>query len=166
MLAVYDSNDPRGDPPAMSDQFVDELFAKLDTDRQEALLKAATATHSRERVADAAGIWWEEFCRILEHKVNAWNAKGAADIHVSWTKNANGSIKLWHRSVEAELRLAGSRAMTTGRVGETRPRESCFIEFRELRGSVSAILADNTATSPAVAAEHLLGPIFTRAFAD
>ena len=164
MLDLHDNDDPHGDP-AMSDPFVDELFTKLHSDREEALVKAANATHTRERVADAAGIWWEEFCRILEHKVNAWNAKGAADIQVSWAKNANGSIRLWHRTVEAELRLAGSRAMTTGRVGETRPRESCFIEFRELRGTVSAILADNTATSPAVAAEHLLGPIFTRAFA-
>jgi hypothetical protein len=150
----------------MSDQFVDELFAKLHADRQEALAKAASATHSRERIAEAAGVWWEEFCRIVEDKVNAWNVKGAAGAHVSWTKNPTGSVRLWHRSVESELRLAESRVVMTGRVGETRPRESPFIEFHEARGGVSAILADNSATSPAVAAEHLLGPIFTRAFAD
>ena len=149
----------------MSDQFVDELFAKLHADRQEALLKAATATHSRERVADGARIWWEEFCRIVEDKVNAWNVKGADGAHVSWTKSPTGSVRLWHRSVESELRLAESRVVMTGRVGETRPRESPFIEFHEARGGVSAILADNTATSPADAAHHLLGPIFTRAFA-
>jgi len=149
----------------MSDQFVDELFAKLHADRQDALTKAASATHSRERVADAARIWWEEFCGIVEAKVNAWNVKGAADAQVSWTKNPAGSVRLWHRTIESELRLTESRVVMTGRVGETRPRESPFIEFHEARGGVNAILADNTATSPAVAADHLLGPIFTRAFA-
>ncbi len=165
MLAGHDHDERPGDPSAMSDQFVDELFAKLHADQQEALTKAATATHARERIAGAAGIWWEEFCRIVEDKVNAWNVKAAAGAHVSWTKNPTGSVRLWHRSVEAELRLAEARVVMTGRVGETRPRESPFIEFHETRGTVNAILADNTATSPAAAAEHLLGPIFTRAFA-
>lgn len=149
----------------MSDQFVDELFAKLQADRQDALAKAATATHSRERIAAAAGIWWEEFCRIVEDKVNAWNVKGTDGASVSWTKNPDGSVRLWHRSVEAELRLAEPRVVMMGRVGETRPRESPFLEFHEARGGVSAVLADTTARSPAEAADHLLGPIFTRAFA-
>jgi hypothetical protein len=151
--------------PATSDHFVDDLFAKLHADRQLALTKAASATLSRERVADAARLWWEEFCRIVEDKVSAWNAKDAAGAHVSWTKNPNGSVMLWHHCVEAELRLAEARVVMTGRIGDTRPRESPFIEFNEARGSVTAVLADNTAKSPAEAADHLLGPIFTRAFA-
>jgi hypothetical protein len=149
----------------MSDHFVDELFARLHADRQDTLTKAATATHSRERIADAARIWWEEFCRIVEDKVNAWNEKGAAGARVSCTKNENGSVRLWHRSVEAELRLAEPRIVMTGRIGETRPRESPFIEFNEARGTVRAMLDDNLAQSPAEAADHLLGPIFTHAFA-
>lgn len=149
----------------MSDQFVDDLFTKLHADREEALVKAATATHSRERVAEAAGIWWEQFCLILEKKVNAWNGKGATDAQVSWTKTPKGSVRLWHHSIETELRLDEARVVATGRVGDTRPRESSFVEFREARGGVTAMLADNTATSPGEAADHLLGPILTRAFA-
>ena len=151
--------------PSTSDRFVDDLFAKLHADRQEALTKAASATHSRERIAEAARLWWEEFCRIVEDKVGAWNAKDAAGAHVSWTTNPNGAVKLWHRSVEAELRLAEPRVVMTGRIGETQPRESPFIEFHEARSGVTAVLADNTAKSPAEAADHLLGPILTRAFA-
>src|SRR5204862_4986756 len=100
-----------------------------------------------------------------EDKVSAWNVKDAAGAHVSCTRNLNGSIMVWHRSVEAELRLAEPRVVMMGRIGDTRPRESPFIEFSEARGSVTAILADNSAKSPAQAADHLLGPIFTRAFA-
>jgi hypothetical protein len=149
----------------MSDLFVDDLFAKLHADRQEALTKAASATLSRERVAEAARCWWEEFCRILEGKVSAWNMKDAAGAHISCTRNPNGSVMVWHRSVEAELRLAEPRVVMMGRIGDTRPRESPFIEFSEARGNVTAVLADSTAKSPAEAADHLLGPIFTRAFA-
>ena len=148
----------------MSDQFVDDLFATLDADRQEALSRAATATQSRERVAEAARIWWEEFCAILEHKVNAWNEKDAAGARVTCTRNSSGAVTLWHRTAEAELRLAGPRVVMAGRVGETRPRESPFIEFSEARGSVSALL-DNSTKSPAEAADHVLAPIFRRAFA-
>ena len=149
----------------MSDQFVDDLFAKLHADRQEALTRAASATQTRERVAEAARTWWEEFCRILEHKVNAWNEKDAAGARVTCTRNPSSTVMLWHRSAEAELRLAEPRVVMTGRVGDTRPRESPFIEFNEARGSVMAVLADNTAKSPAEAADHVLAPIFTRAFA-
>jgi hypothetical protein len=74
-------------------------------------------------------------------------------------------VRLWHRTAEAELRLAEPRVVMTGRVGDTLPRESPFIEFREVRGSVTALLADNSAKSPAEAADHVLAPIFRRAFA-
>ena len=149
----------------MSDLFVDDLFAKLHADRQEALTKAASATQSRDRIAEAAHFWWEEFCRILEAKVSAWNVKDAPGAHVTCTRNPSGSVTLWHRSVEAELRLAEPRVVMMGRIGDTRPRESPFIEFSEARGTVTAALADSAAKSPAEAADHLLGPIFTRAFA-
>ena len=147
----------------MSDQFVDDLFAKLHADREEALIRAASATRSRVRVAEAARAWWDEFSDIVERKVSAWNAKGAAGIQVSCTRHPEGSVVLWHHSVEAELRLAEPRVVMTGRIGDTRPRESAFVEFNEARGAVAAVL-DNTPTSPTEAADHLLGPIFTRAF--
>jgi hypothetical protein len=53
----------------------------------------------------------------------------------------------------------------TGRTGDTRPRESPFIQFNEARGSVAAVLSsDSTVKSPTEAADHVLMPIFTRAF--
>jgi hypothetical protein len=148
----------------MSDQFVDDLFAKLQAERQETVTRAATATQSRERVAEAARVWWDEFCQGVERKVEAWNAKDGTDARVTCTRNPSGSMMLWHRSVEAELRLAESRVVMTGRVGETAPRESPFVEFSEARGSVAAVLNGHTVKSPAEAADHLLAPIFTRAF--
>jgi len=151
---------------ARSDSFVDDLFPKLHAQREEAAAKAATATHSRERVADAARIWWIEFCRVVEDKVEAWNAKDAAGAHVSCTTTPRGSLRIWHRSVEAEVRLADGRLVMTGRVGETQPRESAFVDFHEARGAVRAFLPDNTAVSAAAGAESLLTPILTRAFAD
>ncbi len=117
-------------------------------------------------MAEAARVWWDEFCQILERKVGAWNTKDAPDARVKYTRGPSGSILLWHRSVEAELCLANARVAMTGRVGDTRPRQSPFIEFNEARGSVAAILAGETATkSPCEAADHLLAPILTRAFA-
>jgi hypothetical protein len=148
----------------MSDQFVDGLFARLHAERQETLTKAATATLSRERLAEAARAWWDEFCQILERKVDAWNAKDATDARVTCTRNPSGSLMLWHRTVEAELRLAAPRVVMTGRVGDTTPRESPFIEFHEVRGSVAPVLDGHAVKSPADAADHVLGPIFTRAF--
>jgi hypothetical protein len=72
---------------------------------------------------------------------------------------------LWHRSIETELRLAEARVVMTGRAGDTKPRESPFIQFNEARGSVAAVLSsDSTVKSPTEAADHLLMPIFTRAF--
>ena len=44
-------------------QFVDDLFEKLHTERQEMLTKAAIASRSRERVAEAARVSWDEFCQ-------------------------------------------------------------------------------------------------------
>ena len=62
-------------------------------------------------------------------------------------------------------RLADTRVVMTGRVGDTQPRQSPFIEFSEARGSVSAILAGaHGAQSPSEAADHLLAPILTHAF--
>ena len=147
----------------MSDQFVDDLFAKLDADRREALIRAAGATQTRARVAEAARAWWEEFCDVLERKVSAWNTKGETAAHVSWTRQPGGPVRLWHHRVEAELRLAESRVVMTGRIGDTRPRESAFVEFNETQGAVTAVL-DRTPKSPVEAADHLLGPVFTRAF--
>jgi hypothetical protein len=149
----------------MSDQFVDDLFARLQAERSETLSKAASATQSRERVVAAACVWWDDFCQIIERKAQAWNAKDATDAHVTCTRNASGSIVLWHRSIEAELRLADARVVMTGRTGDTRPRESPFIHFIEVRGSVAAVLSsDSTVKSPTEAADHVLMPIFTRAF--
>jgi len=149
----------------MSDQFVDDLFARLQAERSETLTRAATATQSRERVVAAAYVWWDDFCQAIERKAQAWNAKGATDAHVTCTRNASGSIVLWHRSIEAELRLADARVVMTGRTGDTRPRESPFIHFMEVRGSVAAVLSsDSTVKSPTEAADHVLMPIFTRAF--
>jgi len=149
----------------MSDQFVDDLFARLQAERSETLTRAATATQSRERVVAAAYVWWDDFCQAIERKAQAWNAKGATDAHVTCTRNASGSIVLWHRSVETELRLAEARVVMTGRTGDTRPRESPFIQFNEARGAVVAVLAsDSSAKSPTEAADHVLTPIFTRAF--
>ena len=72
---------------------------------------------------------------------------------------------LWNRSVEAELHLADARVVMMGRVGDTQPLQSPFIEFNDARGSVSAILAGaQVAKSPSEAADHLLAPILTRAF--
>jgi hypothetical protein len=150
----------------VTDQFVDDLFERLTTERQEALTKAASASRSRERVAEAARVWWDEFCQILERKVDAWNAKGEPDAHVAYTRSPSGSILLWHRSVEAELAFAEARVVMTGRIGPTRPRESPFIEFNEARGNVGAMLAgQNGSKSPSEAADHLLAPLLTRAFA-
>jgi hypothetical protein len=149
----------------MSDQFVDDLFARLQAERSETLTRAATATQSRERVVAAAYVWWDDFCQAIERKAQAWNAKDATDAHVTCTRNASGSIVLWHRSVETELHLAEARVVMTGRTGATRPRESPFIQFNEARGSVAAILSsDSTVKSPTEAADHVLMPICTRAF--
>ncbi len=149
----------------MSDQFVDDLFARLHAERSETLARAASATQSRERVVAAACVWWDDFCQIIERKAQAWNAKDAIDAHVTCTRNASGSIVLWHRSIEMELRLAEARVVMTGRTGDTRPRESPFSQFNETRGSVAAVLSsDSTVKSPTEAADHVLMPIFTRAF--
>ena len=149
----------------MSDQFVDDLFARLHAERIETLTRAASAAQSRERVVAAACVWWDDFCQIVERKAQAWNAKDASDAHVTCTRNASGSIVLWHRSIETELRLAEERVVMTGRTGDTRPRESPFIQFSEVRGSVAAVLSsDSTVKSPTEAADHVLMPIFTRAF--
>jgi hypothetical protein len=147
------------------DQFVDTLFEKLHTRRQETLTHAASASLARARVADAARAWWDEFGQVVERKIQAWNAKDAPDARIRHTRNADGSIVLWHRSVEAQLCLADARVVMTGRVGDTQPRQSPFIEFSEARGSVSAILAGaHAAQTPTEAADHLLAPILTHAF--
>jgi hypothetical protein len=148
-----------------SDQFVDDLFARLHTERHETLARAAVATQSRERVSAAACAWWDNFCQVLERKVHAWNAKNATDARVTCTRNPSGPVTLWHRSVETELRLVEPRVVMTGRIGDTQPRESPFIQFSEARGTVAAILvSDSTAKSPAEAADHVLTPVLTRAF--
>ena len=150
----------------MTDPFVDNLFEKLHTERQKTLSQAASASQSRERVAEAARAWWDEFSQVLERKVEVWNAKDAPDARVTYTRSTPGTILLWHGRVEAQLSLAEVRVVMTGRVGDTRPRQSPFIEFSETRGSVTAILAgENTAKSPSEAADHLLAPILTQAFA-
>jgi hypothetical protein len=149
----------------VTDLFVDTLFEKLHTHRQAALTHAASASQARARVAEAARAWWEEFCQVVERKVHAWNAKDAPEARIRHTRNADGSIVLWHRSVDAQLCLADARVVMTGRVGDTQPRQSPFIEFSEARGSVSAILAGtHAAKSPSEAADHLLAPILTHAF--
>jgi hypothetical protein len=98
----------------MSDQFVDDLFARLHAERSETLTRAASATQSRERVVAAACVWWDDFCQAIERKAQAWNAKDATDAHVTCTRNASGSIVLWHRSIETELRLAEARVGDDG----------------------------------------------------
>lgn len=149
----------------MTDPFVDDLFEKLHTERQKTLSQAASASQSRERVAEAARAWWDEFGQVLERKVEAWNAKDAPDARVTYTRSATGSILLWHGRAEAQLVLAEVRVVMTGRVGDTRPRQSPFVEFSETRGSVTAVLAgENGAKSPSEAADHLLAPILTQAF--
>lgn len=149
----------------IADPFVDALFEKLHAHRQETLTHAASASQARARVADAARAWWDEFCQVVEHKVLAWNAKDASDARIRHTRNADGSVVLWHRSVEAQLCLAEARVVMVGRVGNTQPRQSPFIEFNEARGTVSAILAGaHAAQSPTEAADHLLTPILTHAF--
>ena len=149
----------------MTDPFVDNLFEKLHTHRQEALAHAASASAARERVTQAAGAWWEEFCQVVERKVDAWNAKDAPESRVSHARNPAGSIVLSHRSVDAELCFADTRVVLRGRFGDTQPRQSPFIEFSEARGSVSAILAGvQGVKSPSEAADHLLAPILTHAF--
>ena len=149
----------------MSDQFVDDLFARLHAERSETLARAASANQSRERVLAAACVWWDDFCQILERKVQAWNAKDATDARVTCTRNASHSILLWHRRIETELRLAEARVAMTSRVGDTQPRGSPFIQFSEARGAVAAVLSsDSTVKSPTEAADHVLMPIFTRAF--
>ena len=148
-----------------TDPFVDALFDKLDTERQKTLNLATSASERRERVTAAARVWWDEFCQVLDHKVTVWNAKAAPDARLTCTRNPTGSIQLWHRAVEAEFTLAEVRVVMTGRIGNTRPRESPFIEFNEARGRVAAILTgENSAKSPAEAADHLLAPILTQAF--
>jgi hypothetical protein len=150
----------------MTDQFVDELFEKLRTERQKTLSQAASASQSRQRVAEAARTWWDEFTQILERRVEEWNAKDAPDARVTCTRSPSGSILLWHGRAEAQFSLAETRVVMTGRVGDTRPRESPFIEFNEARGSVSAILAGGSAAkSPSEAADHFLVPLLTHAFA-
>ena len=151
--------------PPVTDQFVDALFEKLHARRQETVTQAASASQARARVAEAARTWWDEFCQIVERKVHAWNAKDAPDTCIRHTRNADGTIVLWHRSVEAQLCLADTRVVMTGRVGDTQPRQSPFIEFSEARGSVSAILAGaHAAQSPCEAADHLLEPFLTHVF--
>jgi hypothetical protein len=149
----------------VTDLFVDTLFEKLHTHRQAALTHAASATQARARVAESARAWWEEFCQVVERKVHAWNAKDAPEARIRHTRDADGSMVLWHRSVDAQLCLVDARVVMTGRVGDTQPRQSPFIEFSEARGSVSAILAGaHAAKSPSEAADHLLAPILTHAF--
>lgn len=149
----------------VTDPFVESLFEKLNTRRQETLTHAATASQARARVAEAARAWWDEFCQVVERKIQVWNAMDAPEARIRHTQNADGSIALWHRSVEAQLSLADARVVMMGRVGDTQPRQSPFIEFSEARGSVSAILADKHAVlTPCDAADHLLGPILTQAF--
>ena len=149
----------------MTDQFVDKLFEKLHARRQEKVTQAATATEARARVAEAARAWWDEFCQEIEHRIDAWNAKDEPDARIRHTRNADGTLVLWHRSVEAQLCLADARVVMTGRVGDTQPRQSPFIEFSEARGNVSAILAGaHAAQSPCEAADHLLEPFLTHAF--
>jgi hypothetical protein len=148
-----------------SDAFVDALFEKLDTSRQKAATQATMASESRERVMLAARAWWEEFHQVVERKVGAWNAKAAPDARVTFTRSPAGPIKIFHRTVEAELALKEVRVVMTGRIGPTRPRESPFIDFSEARGGVGAILSgEGTAQSPNAAADHLLGPILSHAF--
>jgi|SRR5688572_11161705 len=149
----------------MTDPFVDALFDKLHSHRQEMIAHAARASEARARVAQAAGAWWEEFCQVVERKVNVWNAKDAPEARVSHIRSPAGSIVLSHRSVDAELCLADARVVLKGRFGDTQPRQSPFIEFSEARGSVSAVLADAQGVkSPSEAADHLLAPILTHAF--
>jgi hypothetical protein len=149
----------------VTDLFVDTLFEKLHTHRQAALTHAASASQARARVAEAARAWWDEFCQVVERKVHAWNAKDAPEARIRHTLNADGSMVLWHRSVDAQLSLADARVVMVGRVGDTQPRQSPFIEFSEARGTVSAILAGaHAAKSPSEAADHLLAPILTHAF--
>ena len=151
----------------MTDAFVDALFEKLETDRRKMLTQAAVARQSRERVASTARSWWNEFSEVLERKIRAWNAKDAPDARVTYTRTPSGSIQLWHRAVEADLSLAETRIVMTGRIGATLPRQSPFIEFSEARGSVCAILAGEGASkSPPEAADHLLAPILSHAFAS
>ena len=148
----------------MSDLFVDDLYDRLHAAREKSISEAAASTLSRERIAQAARTWWEEFSRALEGKVQAWNAKGDINAHLTYTQALSGPITLWHRSVEAELRLSDSRIVLTSRVGDTQPRESPFIVFREARGGVSVVLAGGVVESPSDAADRLLEPILTRAF--
>jgi hypothetical protein len=149
----------------VTDPFVDALFEKLQARRQETLTHAASASQARARVAAAASAWWDEFGRVVERKVDMWNQKAAPEACIRHTRNADGTIVLFHRSVEAQLSLADARVVMTGRVGDTQPRQSPFIEFSEARGSVSAILAGvHGAQSPAEVADHLLAPILTHAF--
>ena len=148
----------------MSDQFVDDLHAKLHAARQKTVSEAAANNESRERIAEAARTWWEEFSQVLERKVQAWNAKGPTDACLTYTQGPSGSILLWHRSAEAGLRLTESRVILASRVGDTQPRESPFIVFQEARGSVAATLAGGPVKSPSAAADRLLEPILTRAF--
>lgn len=148
----------------MSDQFIDDLYTKLQAARQKSITEAAAQAQSRGRVAEAARTWWDEFCQVLELKVHAWNAKDGTDTRLTYTRTPSGSIVLWHRSAEAELRLAESRVVLKGRVGDTQPRESPFIVFQEARGGVVAMLDGGAVKSPSEAADRLLEPILTRAF--
>ncbi len=157
---------PNGRTEQVSDQFVDDLYAKLHAARQKTISDAAATTQTRERVVEAARSWWEEFSQVLERKVQAWNAKDPTGACLTYTQRPSGAVLLWHRSAEAELRLAETRVVLTGRLGDTQPRESPFIEFQEARGTVAAMLAGGAVKSPSEAADRLLEPIFTRAFAD
>jgi hypothetical protein len=147
----------------MSDQFVDDLYAKLYAAREKTLSEAAAGVETRARIAEASLVWWGEFCQVLESKVQAWNAKEPA-VCITYTQALSGSILLWHRTAEAELRLTESRVVLTGRVGDTQPRQSPFIWFQDTRGTVSAMLAGGSVKSPSEAADHLLEPLLTHAF--
>jgi hypothetical protein len=167
-IAAVERGDAQAAPLAQpaSDPFIDDLFVRLRNELQTTLAKAASATRSRERVASAARAWWDEFCEVLERKVRAWNGKDEPEARVTCTRSAFDSILLWHHAVEAQLTLQEARVVVTGRVGDTQPRQSPFIEFNETRGSVAAILAGERAPkSPSAAADHLLAPLLTRAFA-
>ena len=149
----------------MNDRFVDDLFEKLTNERQAAQTRADRARESRERIAVTAGVWWDDFCRVLERKVQAWNKKAEPVGQVRFTRTTSGSVSVWHQSAEAELRLSEPRVVMTGRIGDTQPRESPFIEFNEVGGDVVAALASDSRIKSAIdAANHILAPILVHAF--
>jgi hypothetical protein len=149
----------------MADAFVDALYGRLEAARQKTITDAAETTQSRQRVAEAARIWWDEFCQVLEHKVDAWNTQSATSARLTYTPTPPDAVVLRHHRADAELRLTESRIVLTGRIGDTQPRESPFVMFQVTRGSVAVVLSGVTVKSPSEAADQLLEPLLTRAFA-